>query len=81
MRKSDYEGLYRIKAAPRNPKTHNGVSWLEVERVIAASGGFAEFDALASAVVNHRHGTKTAVHPYQFVTYCIRRGWLVRADD
>ena len=78
MSKSGYEGLYRIKAAPRNLKTHNAVSWREVERVIAASGGVAEFDALASAVVNHRHGTKTAAHPYQFVTIASEGdGWFV----
>jgi hypothetical protein len=76
--KADYEGRYRIKAAPHRPTAHSAVSWREIERVIAAGAGKAEFDALASAVIDHRHGTKTAAHPCQFITYCIRRGWWVR---
>ena len=78
--KSDYEGKYRIKSAPARPKLHNAVSWAEIEKAVSAAGGVADFDALSIAVKDHKSGTTTAPHPYQFITYCIRRGWLVCAD-
>ena len=78
--KSDYEGRYRIKSAPVRPKQHNAVSWAEIEKAVSVAGGVAEFDELSIVVKNHKPGTKTAPHPYQFITYCIRRGWLVRVD-
>jgi len=78
--KSDYEGMYRIKKAPVRPKKHNAVSWAEIEKSLGTVGGVADFDALSIAVKKHKHGTKTATHPYQFITYCIRQGWLVRVS-
>lgn len=78
MNKADYEGRYRIKSAPIRSKPHNAESWTANEKVVTAGGGVAEFDALSAAVEGHEHGSKTSRHPYQFITYCIRRGWLVR---
>lgn len=78
--KSNYEGRYRIKRAPVHPQQQTAVSWAEIERVVSAARGVAEFDELSIAVKNHKSGTKTAPHPYQFITYYIRSGWLVRVD-
>lgn len=77
--KKDYEGTYRIRARPQRMVGHNAESWQKIEAVIDKRGGKADFDELAVAVRHHRHGTKTSRHPYQFVTYCIRRGWLERS--
>jgi hypothetical protein len=44
---------------------------LEVE---IARHGNVLFHRLTALCKNHKHGTKAANHPYQFVTYCIRRG-------
>jgi len=80
MKKADYEGIYYIKRAPApmRMKGHNAKSWEEIEKVMATRGGKEDFDSLAIAVKDHRHGTKSARHPYQFITYCIRSGWLQR---
>lgn len=80
MKKADYEGFYYIKRAPERMKMkdYNAESWEKIENVMAKSGGKADFDALAIAVKDHRHGTQSARHPYQFITYCIRSGWLQR---
>lgn len=78
--KSDYEGKYRIKNSPVRSTQHNAASWAEIEKVVSAAGGVADFDTLSIAVKDHKSGTETAPHPYQFITYCIRQGWLVRAD-
>lgn len=76
--KFDYEGAYSIKSAPVRSTQHNATSWAEIVKVVSAEGGVADFDALSIAVKDHKSGTKTAPHAYQFITYCIRRGWLVR---
>lgn len=78
--KSNYEGRYRIKRAPVRPQQQTAVSWAEIEKVVSAAGGVAEFDELSIAVKNHKSGTKTAPHPYQFINYCISSGWLERVD-
>jgi len=74
----DYVGEYRLKKSPLRLAEHNEITWKKIEAVILAKGGKAGFDELCSASINHKHGTKTANHPYQFVTYCIRSGWLER---
>jgi hypothetical protein len=78
MKKADHEGIYYIKRAPTRMKRHNAESWGKIEKVMAKSGGKEDFDALAIAVKDHRHGTQSARYPYQFITYCIRNGWLQR---
>jgi hypothetical protein len=76
--KQDYEGIYRIKSSPSRMAGHNATSWRKLENTLRVSDGKAHFDQLAAAVRDHRHGTKSANHPYQFITYCIRSGWLER---
>jgi len=78
MNKADYEGIYYIKRSPIRMKGHNAESWTTIEKLMSKNGGKADFDALAIAVKNHRHGTQSAKYPYQFITYCIRSGWLQR---
>jgi hypothetical protein len=80
VRKEDYEGTYRIKCTPRRMKSHNATSWKKIERAMAQGGGSADFNALAIVVKDHRHGGKSPRHPYQFITYCIRQGWLERQE-
>jgi hypothetical protein len=82
MRKSkvEYEGTYRIKRKPVRMEPHNRESWEIIEGVMRANGHQAEFASLEAAVVDHKSGTRTAPHPYQFVTYCIRSGWLARVE-
>ena len=74
--KEDYEGTYIIKRLPKMSKSHNFESWNKIKNVIDRNGGKADFYQLSLEVEGHQHGTKTAAHPYQFITYCIRMGWL-----
>jgi hypothetical protein len=80
--RDDYDDDYIISRRPAKPlKSHNQVSWDKIETVISSKKDkTASFNELSIAVTDHEHGTKSANHPYQFVTYCIRSGWLVRAD-
>ena len=78
--KEDYEGPYRIARSPARMKEHNKVSWEEIEKLSSSThDGIMDFDHLAKLVENHQHGTKSANYPYQFITYCIKSGWLERA--
>lgn len=78
MNKSEYEGIYHIKRSPIRMKNHNAESWEKIEKLMSKNGGKADFDALTVAVKDHRSGTQSANYPYQFITYCIRSGWLQR---
>jgi len=57
-------------------RIHNAISWEKVEELLSATGGVSDFDALTMAVKGHESGSKSAPHPYQFIIYCIKRGWL-----
>ena len=74
--KEDYEGTYIVKRQQKPQKSHNLVSWNKIKNVIDRNGGKADFYQLSLVVKDHQHGTKTSVYPYQFITYCIRMGWL-----
>ena len=77
--KADYEGTYYIARTPRSLKSHNAVSWAKIETLASQKpDGKMDFDHISLVVKDHEHGTKSANHPYQFVTYCIRSGWLER---
>ncbi len=76
----DYAGNYRIKNTPSRLVRHNEITWKKIEVVVIANGGRASFDELCYASKDHQHGSKSANHPYQFVTYCIRRDWLERVN-
>lgn len=80
MEENEYQGRYRIGHPPddRRLKEHNAKSWAKVEKVMSERGGVAEFDVLSVAVKDHESGQNNAPHPYQFIKYCIRRGWLER---
>lgn len=82
MNKSEYQGQHQIGRAPDPGRlaAHNAKSWAKVEQVISRAGGSADFDALSIAVKDHESGKSSAPHPYQFIVYCIRNGWLVRQD-
>ncbi len=75
-----YIGRYRIGQSPNSArmKAHNSESWINIEKAINKGGGRADFDALSIAVKGHKSGREAAPHPYQFVIYCINRGWLER---
>jgi hypothetical protein len=83
MRKTqdDYrnEGPYRLGKTYSSTAHHNTVTWRKLESYILLNGGVADFDALSALCKEHKHGTKTATQPFQFVTYCIRSRWLVSA--
>jgi 5-methylcytosine-specific restriction endonuclease McrA len=78
--KRDYAGFYRIGNPPRGrigPLTEP--SWQKIVGFLAAKpGGTANFDELEMVVSDHQSGTKAAPHPYQFIQYCIKNGWLER---
>jgi hypothetical protein len=74
---SDYEGNYKIARAPTRMVPHNAETWAKIEREIAKYG-VASFERLTALCIDHRHGSKSAIHPYQFITYCIQRKWLRR---
>ncbi len=78
MNKNDYIGNYKIGLRPNlaRMKKHNSISWAKIEKLLAASGGISSFDALVAVVKDHESGSEGAPHPYQFVTYCIKSGWL-----
>lgn len=58
---------------------HGRVSWEIVEAILGARGK-ADFYDLAVAVRGHESGDATAQGSQNFVSYCIRSGWLRRAD-
>lgn len=75
--KDDYEGIYHIVRRPQSRKPHNAESWAKIESLAASElDGKMDFERIALAVRGHSSGTETAPHAYQFVTYCIRSGWL-----
>jgi hypothetical protein len=71
------EGPYRLGKTYSSTVHHNTVTWRILENHIENNGGIGSFDGLSALCKEHKHGTKTATQPYQFVTYCIRSGWLV----
>ena len=79
--KEDYEGMYRILRTPGSMRSHNEISWHLIEKTIVSNGGQADFYMLVEAVKDHQTGTATAPHPYQFVTYCAKQGWLIRVEQ
>jgi len=77
MRKQmmDYQGNYTIKRRPAHLALHNAKTWTQIEAEITRHGA-SSFDRLTILCKDHNHGDKSANHPYQFVTYCIRQKWL-----
>ncbi len=79
--KKDYEGMYRINKTPRMTTKHNQKSWTKIESLSGTKpDGRMDFDELSRLVKDHEHGTISARHPYQFITYCIKSDWLRRSD-
>jgi len=80
MENKEYKGQYRVGRRPdmRRLTRHNAKSWEKLERVIERKGGVSDFDSLSVAVKDHESGEQGKPHPYQFVIYCIRNGWLER---
>lgn len=72
-------GLYKLGLPPARPlAAHNQASWDIIAARLRARGT-ADYYDLSVAVRGHQHGTRSATGPQSFVSYCIRRGWLVRA--
>lgn len=80
MGMSEYNGKYRIGARPDTVRLedHNAKTWMKLEKCLSDAGGAADFDALSIAATGHESGSENAPHPYQFVIYCIKNGWLER---
>jgi hypothetical protein len=79
--KADYGGIYQIARIPRSMKPHNAESWSKLEALASsAANGKMNFAQMAKAVEGHKSGTGTASDAPQFVTYCIRSGWLRRTE-
>lgn len=78
MKENKYKGKYRVEQSPdlRRLKEHNAKSWEKVVKVISEHRGSADFDTLSAAVKDHESGNAKAPHPYQFIIYCINKGWL-----
>lgn len=74
---SKYEGAYKLNSSPENLLQHNFVSWKIIEAILTAYGT-ADFWDLSVAVRGHKHGTKSARGPQDFVKYCIKNGWIER---
>lgn len=75
-----YEGRYRVARTPQMTTGHNQRSWDIIESIIQRTGS-ADFWDLSDAVRDHLHCGKTTGSPHQFISYCIRRGWLERIDS
>ena len=71
-------GRYELAKSPsRALAPHNLASWRIIEAILIARGE-ADYYDLAVAVRGHEHGTKAAVGPQSFISYCIKSGWLGR---
>jgi len=77
---ADHEGSYKIGRRPARMAPHNLETWAKLETEFARHG-VVSFERLVALCKEHHHGAKSAHHPHQFVTYCIRGGWLERVDD
>lgn len=71
---------YCIARTPSRMKAHNAKTWARIETELG-SGGAGTYDRLVALSKGHESGTEGAPHPYQFVDYCIRSGWLKRAGS
>jgi len=79
--KKDYEGIYVIGRTPPRLADHNRESWDKIEELSANSvDGSMDFNVLSDTVIGHKHGTENKSHAYQFITYCIRCGYLKEKD-
>lgn len=78
-RPSKDAGRYKLGEQPSRLSPHNEASWRVIEAILQAYS-VADFYDLAVAVRHHVHGDKAAAGPQSFVSYCIRSGWLVRAQ-
>lgn len=70
-----YAGSISLARRPARLAPHNLATWRVIEAILDARQ-VADFWDLAVAVRGHkRFGTENAT-PQEFVSYCIRRGWL-----
>ena len=77
--KDDYKGNYRIVRTPIRMKSHNAESWEKIAKLASkSSNGKISFEQMCTEVKNHSSGSEGAPHPYQFIIYCIKSGWLER---
>ncbi len=78
MKLEELIGNYRIDKHPNlgRMSPHNAESWDKIDKAISKSGGVSSFDALNIAVKDHESGSKGSPHPYQFIDYCVKNGWL-----
>ncbi len=74
-----YEGRYRVARTPQMTAGHNQRSWDIIETILQRKGS-ADFWDLSDAVRGHLNCGKRKGSPHQFISYCIRRGWLERVD-
>lgn len=80
--REDYaeHGPYGFGKPYSGKSPHNIETWNIISQAITRSDAKAlSFESLEYLSRNHKHGTKTATKPYQFVTFCIRSGWLTPA--
>ncbi|MFT4517908.1 MAG: hypothetical protein ACI9JM_000285 [Halioglobus sp.] len=79
---ADYEGYYVIQKRPVRMKPNNADTWNKIEALEATKAdGHMQWDELVAAAKHHKHGTKTAKCPYEFITDCIYSKWLRRVED
>jgi len=77
MNIEDYEGKrVKLGKTPRTMMPHNAVTFAKLKAAIDNSNGVATFEHLVALSKDHEHGTEGKTHPYQFVTYCLKSGWL-----
>jgi hypothetical protein len=78
MKLSECEGKKIEIGRPlsREMEPHNKVTFEKLVKAIKENNGKLAFETLVSLAEGHESGDAKAPHPYQFVTYCLKSGWL-----
>ena len=62
---------------PKRLADHNAITYEAIATRIGTDGPIPYGTAVTLAK-HHESGTSTQPYPYQFVEYCLRRGWFRR---
>lgn len=66
-----------IGRSPKRMAAHNAITYEAIATRISTDGPIP-YGTAVSLAKHHVSGTASQPYPYQFVEYCLRRGWLRR---
>ena len=76
----NHRGRVELGRLPKKAfAAHNLSSWRIVETILAERGS-ADFLVLAVAIRGHESGDLSHPYPQDFISYCLRYGWLRRIN-